>query len=160
MSTRGLFALICNHGIQDRILMASSLLNERLKAGIHFHHNDETDDEAYEPNIINNKRGRDEDDESKESQEVPTTPDHMFIPLLFWYCQDPTLSLPLVAIPYGERKINIDLNFEVPVDTTPMKKRRVLDEEDTDEYINAEGKMMRDHADDNEAPMKRRMISV
>lgn len=33
----------------------------------------------------------------------------MFIPLLFWFNTDPRLAIPSVAIPYGQRFINIDL---------------------------------------------------
>jgi hypothetical protein len=33
----------------------------------------------------------------------------MFIPLLFWYNKDVRLAVPSVAIPYGQRFINIDL---------------------------------------------------
>lgn len=33
----------------------------------------------------------------------------LFIPLLFWFNKDPRLSIPSVAIPYGQRFINIDL---------------------------------------------------
>ena len=33
----------------------------------------------------------------------------MFIPLLFWYCKDVRLAVPSIAIPYGQRFINIDL---------------------------------------------------
>ncbi len=33
----------------------------------------------------------------------------MFIPLLFWYCTDVRLAVPSVAIPYGQRFINIRL---------------------------------------------------
>jgi hypothetical protein len=33
----------------------------------------------------------------------------MFIPLLFWYNKDPRLSVPSVAIPYGQRFINVEL---------------------------------------------------
>jgi len=33
----------------------------------------------------------------------------LFIPLLFWYNKDVRLSVPSVAIPYGQRFINIDL---------------------------------------------------
>jgi plastocyanin len=42
----------------------------------------------------------------------PVTPDgdvEMFIPLLFWCNKDPRLSVPSVAIPYGQRFINIEL---------------------------------------------------
>jgi hypothetical protein len=34
----------------------------------------------------------------------------MFIPLLFWFCGDPRLAIPSVAIPFGQRKI--DVTFE------------------------------------------------
>jgi hypothetical protein len=33
----------------------------------------------------------------------------LFVPLLFWYNKDPRLSVPSVAIPYGQRFINIEL---------------------------------------------------
>lgn len=33
----------------------------------------------------------------------------LFIPLLFWFNTDPRLAIPSVAIPYGQRFINIDL---------------------------------------------------
>ena len=33
----------------------------------------------------------------------------MFIPLLFWYNKDVRLAVPSVAIPYGQRYINIEL---------------------------------------------------
>ena len=33
----------------------------------------------------------------------------LFIPLLFWYNKDVRLAVPSVAIPYGQRFINIDL---------------------------------------------------
>lgn len=33
----------------------------------------------------------------------------LFIPLLFWYNRDVRLAVPSVAIPYGQRFINIDL---------------------------------------------------
>ena len=33
----------------------------------------------------------------------------MFIPLLFWYNKDVRLAVPSVAIPYGQRFINIEL---------------------------------------------------
>jgi hypothetical protein len=33
----------------------------------------------------------------------------MFIPLLFWYNKDVRLAVPSVAIPYGQRFININL---------------------------------------------------
>ena len=37
----------------------------------------------------------------------------MFIPLLFWYNKDVRLAVPSVAIPYGQRFINIELaSFE------------------------------------------------
>jgi hypothetical protein len=34
---------------------------------------------------------------------------NLFIPLLFWFNTDPALSIPSVAIPYGQRFITIDL---------------------------------------------------
>lgn len=34
---------------------------------------------------------------------------HLFIPLLFWYCQDVRLAVPSVAIPYGQRYIEFQL---------------------------------------------------
>jgi hypothetical protein len=33
----------------------------------------------------------------------------LFIPLLFWFNTDPSLSIPSVAIPYGQRYIKVDL---------------------------------------------------
>jgi hypothetical protein len=33
----------------------------------------------------------------------------LFVPLLFWFNKDPRLAVPSVAIPYGQRFINIDL---------------------------------------------------
>jgi hypothetical protein len=33
----------------------------------------------------------------------------MFIPLLFWYNKDVRLAVPSVAIPFGQRFINIEL---------------------------------------------------
>lgn len=33
----------------------------------------------------------------------------MWIPLLFWFNKDPRLSIPSVAIPYGQRDINVDI---------------------------------------------------
>jgi hypothetical protein len=33
----------------------------------------------------------------------------LFIPLLFWFNTDPRLAIPSVAIPYGQRFVNIDL---------------------------------------------------
>lgn len=33
----------------------------------------------------------------------------LFVPLLFWFNTDPRLAIPSVAIPYGQRFINIDL---------------------------------------------------
>jgi hypothetical protein len=33
----------------------------------------------------------------------------LFVPLLFWFNKDPRLSVPSVAIPYGQRFINIEL---------------------------------------------------
>ena len=33
----------------------------------------------------------------------------MFIPLLFWFNKDPRLAVPSVAIPYGQRFINVEL---------------------------------------------------
>ena len=44
----------------------------------------------------------------------------MFIPLLFWYNRDVRLSVPSVAIPYGQRFINIELsNLNELVSVTP-----------------------------------------
>ena len=37
----------------------------------------------------------------------------MFIPLQFWFCRNPGLALPLIALQYHEVKINIDLR---PID--------------------------------------------
>ena len=33
----------------------------------------------------------------------------LYIPLLFWYCRNPGLALPLIALQYHEVKINLDL---------------------------------------------------
>ena len=33
----------------------------------------------------------------------------LFVPLLFWYNKDVRLAVPSVAIPYGQRFINIEL---------------------------------------------------
>jgi major capsid protein len=42
---------------------------------------------------------------------APSHPDlELFIPILFWFNTDPSLSIPSVAIPYGQRYINVDLN--------------------------------------------------
>lgn len=50
---------------------------------------------------------------SKSGNQTPTgkkTEDlEMFIPLLFWMNKDPRLSIPSVAIPYGQRYITVDL---------------------------------------------------
>jgi hypothetical protein len=44
----------------------------------------------------------------------------LFIPLLFWYNKDVRLAIPSVAIPYGQRFINIELaNRNELVDVTP-----------------------------------------
>ena len=45
------------------------------------------------------------------SQKLQTTAGQleMFIPLLFWYNKDVRLAVPSVAIPYGQRFINIEL---------------------------------------------------
>ena len=44
----------------------------------------------------------------------------LFIPLLFWYNKDVRLAVPSVAIPYGQRFINIDLaNRDEMVDVVP-----------------------------------------
>ena len=32
----------------------------------------------------------------------------LYIPLLFWFCRNPGLALPLIALQYHEVKINID----------------------------------------------------
>ena len=37
----------------------------------------------------------------------------LYIPLLFWYCRNPGLALPLIALQYHEVKINLDLR---PID--------------------------------------------
>ena len=37
----------------------------------------------------------------------------MFVPLQFWYCRNPGLALPLIALQYHEVKINLDLR---PID--------------------------------------------
>ena len=49
----------------------------------------------------------------------------LFVPLLFWFNTDPRLAIPSVAIPYGQRFINIDLatkeqmvDVRVPTGTT------------------------------------------
>jgi len=34
---------------------------------------------------------------------------NLWIPLLFWFCQDPRLSVPSVSVPYGQRFIHITL---------------------------------------------------
>lgn len=50
---------------------------------------------------------------SKSGLQTPTGPKtedvELFIPLLFWCNKDPRLSVPSVAIPYGQRFINIEL---------------------------------------------------
>jgi len=33
----------------------------------------------------------------------------MYIPLLFWFCEDPKLCLPSIAIPEGQRRVKLDL---------------------------------------------------
>ena len=44
----------------------------------------------------------------------------MFIPLLFWYNTDVRLAVPSVAIPYGQRFINVDIaNLNQMVDVVP-----------------------------------------
>ncbi len=46
----------------------------------------------------------------------PNIPDiEMFIPLLFWFNMDPRLSIPSVAIPYGQRFIKIQLAEAVDI---------------------------------------------
>ena len=37
----------------------------------------------------------------------------LYVPLQFWYCRNPGLALPLIALQYHEVKINIDLR---PID--------------------------------------------
>ena len=37
----------------------------------------------------------------------------LYVPLLFWYCRNPGLALPLIALQYHEVKINLDLR---PID--------------------------------------------
>lgn len=48
----------------------------------------------------------------------------LFVPLLFWFNTDPRLAIPSVAIPYGQRFINIDLatkeqmvDVRIPINT-------------------------------------------
>lgn len=36
----------------------------------------------------------------------------LWIPLLFWFCKDPRLSIPSVSIPFGQRFITIDLESQ------------------------------------------------
>ena len=33
----------------------------------------------------------------------------LYVPLLFWFCRNPGLALPLIALQYHEVKINLDL---------------------------------------------------
>jgi hypothetical protein len=51
--------------------------------------------------------------QSKSGAQTPTgvksSQLELFVPLLFWCNKDPRLSVPSVAIPYGQRFINIDL---------------------------------------------------
>merc|ERR1711998_366226 len=37
----------------------------------------------------------------------------LYVPLLFWFCRNPGLALPLIALQYHEVKINLDLR---PID--------------------------------------------
>ena len=37
-------------------------------------------------------------------------PVHLYIPLQFWFCRNPGLALPLIALQYHEVKINIEFN--------------------------------------------------
>ena len=39
----------------------------------------------------------------------------LYIPLMFWYCRNPGLALPLIALQYHEVKINLDLDLLVSV---------------------------------------------
>ena len=47
--------------------------------------------------------------QKSQSQVYPVGNLELFIPLLFWYNKDVRLAVPSVAIPYGQRYINIDL---------------------------------------------------
>jgi hypothetical protein len=47
--------------------------------------------------------------QKSQSQVYPVGNLELFIPLLFWYNKDVRLAVPSVAIPYGQRFINIDL---------------------------------------------------
>jgi hypothetical protein len=40
-----------------------------------------------------------------------TTFSHIFIPLQFWFCRNPGLALPLIALQYHEVKVILDHNF-------------------------------------------------
>ena len=36
----------------------------------------------------------------------------LYVPLQFWYCRNPGLALPLIALQYHEVKINLDIHIE------------------------------------------------
>jgi hypothetical protein len=45
-----------------------------------------------------------------------------YVPLQFWFCRNPGLALPLIALQYHEVKLNLDLNcchFLLMVNTAP-----------------------------------------
>ena len=52
----------------------------------------------------------------------------LYVPLQFWYCRNPGLALPLIALQYHEVKINLDLR---PIDEC-LFARKADDLEDTD----------------------------
>lgn len=138
----GLFQLICYDGKQDQMLMGYNMFSSNQ--------NDDTfeeffGDENTHEKRNNRKRDRDETDEPMDG------PKDLYIPLMFWFNRDPRLAIPVVSIP--------DINYDM-LNNTSTKKRFVQDVDDTEYNFNEEGKMMRNHFDDNDAPMKRRMIAV
>jgi len=51
----------------------------------------------------------------------------LYVPLLFWFCRNPGLALPLIALQYHEVKINLDLR---PIDECLWAMNSLLDDQE------------------------------
>ena len=58
----------------------------------------------------------------------------LYVPLQFWYCRNPGLALPLIALQYHEVKINLDLR---PIDECLFAVTGTTPAKNTDAYINS-----------------------
>lgn len=67
-----------------------------------------------------------------EENNIPTIPSRrLYIPLPFWFCRNPGLSIPLIALQYNELFINIEfnsLNSLFTVGNPPVSPEKIFDE--------------------------------